>query len=461
MTRFRLTRALLFTLLVSLFAADAADAQGIFKRARDAARRAAEREVETRTERAVENAVEAAFDAGEDAVRCLFTDPECISGAQESGSDVVLVDDDGRYVDPDGNPVDEDNASDAIVRAPEAPGGSTAAPGTGAWANYDFVPGARPLYVEDFESDYVGNVPRRIDFASGVMEVVAENGNQMLRFGDNSAFAIPLPEGLPERFTIEFDLYHGDDWNYTTLATGPLDDPSGEYSTFHGNMKNHSAAEFRVGSFFQTGVARGASGGESLQNQDAHEQSMVPVRIAVDGNYVKMYIGENRVANIPNADIQRSDRILWAVGGEVAAVDDGSNGPILVDNIRIAAGGREILYDQLLASGRVATRGILFASGSATIKPESTPTLNDIVRTMQQHGDLRLRVEGHTDNTGTADGNLSLSQQRAQAVVAYLTGQGIDASRLEAAGMGQSAPAADNGTAEGRQQNRRVELVKL
>ncbi|MEL6615287.1 MAG: OmpA family protein [Bacteroidota bacterium] len=462
MTRFRLTRAVLFTILFSLVAADTADAQGIFKRARDAARRAAEREVETRAERAAERAVEAAFDAGEDAVRCLFTDPECIRSAQENGEDVVLVDDDGRYVDADGDPVNEDNAQDAIVRAPEASGAaSSARPGEGAWNNYDFVPGARPLYVEDFESDYVGNVPRRIDFQSGVMEVVAENGNQMLRFGDASAMALPMPEVLPERFTIEFDLYHGDDWNYTTLATGPLDDPTGDYSTFHGNMKNHSAAEFRVGSFFQTGVTQGATGGESLQNQDAHEQDMVPVRIAVDGSYVKMYIGENRIANIPNADIQRTDRILWAVAGEVGATDDGRVGPILVDNIRVAAGGREILYEQLQANGRVATKGILFDTGSATIKPESTPTLNDIVRTMQQHGDLRLRIEGHTDNTGNADTNQSLSQRRAEAVVAYLTGQGIDASRLEAAGMGQTAPVADNATAEGRQQNRRVELVVM
>ncbi|OZC04413.1 OmpA family protein [Rubricoccus marinus] len=465
--RWRLTRALLFTLLVSLFAADAADAQSIFKRARDAARRAAEREVESRTERAVENAVRAAFDAGEDAIECLFTDPECIESAQAEGSDVVLVDDDGQYVDRNGAPVGTDNATDAIVRAPAAQSGAasgaspSAAPGTGAWANYDFVPGARPLFSEDFESDYVGNVPSRIEFESGVMEVVSENGNQMLRFGDASAFAIPLPETLPERFTIEFDLYHGDDWNYTTLATGPLVDAEDGFHTFHGDMKNHAASEFRVADFFQTGVSEGASGGSSLQRKDAFLSAMVPVRIAVDGSYVKMYIGEERVANIPNADIQRTDRLLWAVGGEVAATDDGSNGPILVDNVRIAAGGREILYDQLLADGRVATQGILFASGSATIKPESTPTLGDIVRTMQQNGDLRLRIEGHTDNTGTPEANLTLSQQRADAVVAYLTAQGISGSRLEAAGLGQTQPAADNGTLEGRQQNRRVELVRL
>lgn len=456
----RFTRALLFTLLLSLVGADVAAAQGIFGRARDAARRAAEREVERRTERAAERAVEALFDAGEDAIECLFTDPECIASAQESGEDVVLVDDDGRYVDAEGNPVSEDNAEDAVIRGGTAAATASARPGEGAWNNYDFVPGARPLFVEDFERDYVGNVPSRIDFHEGLMEVVSEDGNQMLRFSDAGAFSIPLPETLPERFTIEFDIYHGDNWNYTVLGTGPLVDPDDGYSVFHGDIKNHNAAEFRVGSFFQTGV-HSEEGGSGLVNQDAHEQAMVPVRIAVDGSYVKMYIGEARVANIPNADVQRTDRILWTAAGEIGAVDDDRVGPVLVDNIRVAAGGREILYEQLQANGRVATKGILFDTASATLRPESTPTLNDIARMLQQYPDLRLRIEGHTDNTGSADVNMSLSQQRAESVVAYLTGQGIDGSRLQAAGMGQTAPVADNATAEGRQQNRRVELVQL
>ena len=458
--RWRLTRAALFALLFSLVAADVAEAQGIFRRARNAAARAAEREVERRTERAIENAVRAAFDAGEDAIECLFTDPECIESAQAEGNDVVLVDDDGRYVDPNGDPVREDNASDAVVRAARPPAAS-ARPGEGAWANYDFVPGERPLYFDDFENDYVGNVPSRIDFKNGVMEVVEENGNQMLRFADASAFTIPLPETLPERFTIEFDVYSGDDWNSVVLGTGALETPN-DVGCFHGGIKGggYQGAWFKVGSFFETGVD-GGDGGSSSTNQSAHEEAMVPIRIAVDGSYVKMYVGESRVSNVPNADVRRADYVTVTTCGELAAIDDGSNGPVLMDNLRIAAGGRQILHEALLADGRVATHGILFDTGSATIKPESTPTLRDLHRTLERHGDLRLRIEGHTDNTGSAETNLRLSQQRAEAVVAWLTGEGIDASRLEAEGMGQTQPAADNSTAEGRQQNRRVELVRL
>lgn len=466
-------RRLLPLLTLTLFAADVADAQ-IWRRARDAARRGVERAVENQAERRAREAADAAidgmFEAGETAVRCVFTDDACIEAAQDRGDAVILTDEDGTPVDRNGDAVDGDTATEAVLEAPQgaassgpAPAAAPAAsrPGEGAWANYDFVPGARVLYAEDFESDYVGNVPARIEFNGGLMEVVEEGGNQMLRFGDAGSFAIPLPEVLPERFTIEFDLYHGDTWNYTTLGTGPLDDPDDGYHVFHGDLKNHSAAEFRVGSFFQTGVSRGASGGEALQEQDAHEQGMVPIRIAVDGSYVKMYVGENRVANVPNADVQRTDRVLWTAAGEIGAIDDGSVGPVLVDNIRIAAGGREVIYDQLLAEGRIALGGILFDTASARLRPESTPTLQDLHRTLERNPGLRVRIEGHTDATGSADANQRLSQERAEAVVAWLTGEGVAPSRLEAVGMGQTQPAADNATPEGRQTNRRVEVVRL
>jgi outer membrane protein OmpA-like peptidoglycan-associated protein len=124
------------------------------------------------------------------------------------------------------------------------------------------------------------------------------------------------------------------------------------------------------------------------------------------------------------------------------------------------AGGRK-LYDAIDADGRVATQGILFATASDRLRPESTPTLTEIVKMMGEHGDLRLRIEGHTDSVGDDAANQSLSDRRAAAVKAYLIEHGVDAGRLESAGMGETKPVAGNDTPEGRQTNRRVELVKL
>jgi len=72
---------------------------------------------------------------------------------------------------------------------------------------------------------------------------------------------------------------------------------------------------------------------------------------------------------------------------------------------------------------------------------------------------LRLQIEGHTDSTGTSAFNQKLSEQRAAAVRDYLVQQGLDANSITAAGLGEDSPIADNGTAAGRQKNRRVEII--
>ena len=103
---------------------------------------------------------------------------------------------------------------------------------------------------------------------------------------------------------------------------------------------------------------------------------------------------------------------------------------------------------------------INFETGKSTINPDSAQTLDTAAAALKAAADLRVEVGGHTDNVGTPEANLKLSQERAQAVMAALVTRGIAAARLTAKGYGQTAPIADNRTEEGRGKNRRVELVK-
>ncbi|MBO4771508.1 MAG: OmpA family protein, partial [Bacteroidales bacterium] len=109
---------------------------------------------------------------------------------------------------------------------------------------------------------------------------------------------------------------------------------------------------------------------------------------------------------------------------------------------------------------KIITYGITFDIGKATIKPESMGEINRIVKLMNENPDLKFEVQGHTDNTGGASLNQTLSEQRANAIVNKMVEMGIDRSRLTAVGKGQSVPLADNSTDEGRAKNRRVEFVK-
>ncbi|MBK6847342.1 MAG: OmpA family protein [Proteobacteria bacterium] len=105
-----------------------------------------------------------------------------------------------------------------------------------------------------------------------------------------------------------------------------------------------------------------------------------------------------------------------------------------------------------------AIRGINFETGSATIRKSSFAQLDAAVKVLQEYGELRLRVRGHTDTTGTREKNLELSRQRAEAVKTYLAGKGVDAARLKAEGLGPDEPVADNAKPAGRAENRRIEF---
>lgn len=111
-----------------------------------------------------------------------------------------------------------------------------------------------------------------------------------------------------------------------------------------------------------------------------------------------------------------------------------------------------------VASFSGAIEGIRFQSGAAKIRPSSFKSLDNAVKVFTQYSDLRIQVQGHTDNKGAEDVNTKLSQDRAQAVVDYLISKGIAADRLEAKGFGPAVPVGDNATAKGRETNRRVEF---
>jgi OOP family OmpA-OmpF porin len=400
-----------------------AEAQGWLDRAKKTAKDKIEQRVDQRTGEAIDKAI----DGGEKAVKCAATDKECIQKAKAAGKTVDTSE-----------PAAASENAESEAAAPKAARAKTPRPGEGAWLNYDFKPGERPLFVDDFSKDNIGDFPRRLELHRGNMEVIESQGTRWLRAAETGRFWIPLPDTLPERFTMEFD--------YSGISKYELK------LQFHGDP-NNPVDHVVVGSW-GSGIHGDEVEAKAKMPEDIEERT-VKVRVMADGRYVKVYVDSQRVANVPNANMGRTNRIhveLPAYGEDVVG---------LIANIRVMAGGRD-LYDALAADGRVATQGIYFATGSDVIQAESTPTLKEIAAMLTEHGDLKLLIEGHTDNVGNAAANKTLSEQRAAAVKAYLVAQhGIDAARLETAGHGDAKPAAPNTTHEGRQQNRRVELVKV
>lgn len=386
----------------------------------------ADAQIPGRLKQRVRQAVE---QAAENAVMCVVTDRACIEAAEAEGKEVTLTDESGAPLPP------EQAGQQAAGPQQAAP----ARPGEGAWANYDFVPGDRILFDEDFTRDVVGDFPRRMEFKEGALEIVEWSGTRWLRAAaDNSRFYVTLPETLPSRFTMEFDY---------VIPSG------GEVWIYFGE---NTKRMLRFGAAGAAGVRNLDAGIDAHGEYEAggDRNKIRRARVLGDGAYVKVYLDDKRILNVPNGEMERDTRILFWTDSQVDA-------PTLFGNFRVAAGGLR-LYDALAAEGRVATQGIFFDTGADRLRPESTPTLEEIGAMLEQHPELRLLIEGHTDDVGDDAANLALSDARAAAVKAYLVeNHGCEAGRLETRGFGETRPAVPDDTPEGRQQNRRVELVKL
>ena len=134
------------------------------------------------------------------------------------------------------------------------------------------------------------------------------------------------------------------------------------------------------------------------------------------------------------------------------------------ENFDIPKGAADNLVDKTIelkniaVGSKIALRNIFFDTGKSTLRPESNSELDRLVKLMKDVPSLKIEISGHTDNTGSASLNNSLSQDRAEAVVSYLKSKGIAANRMTAKGYGSTAPIASNNTASGRQENRRTEF---
>jgi hypothetical protein len=151
---------------------------------------------------------------------------------------------------------------------------------------FDFEPGSRERFVSAFENEGIGGFPQQLQRATGTMKLVDLSGRRMLRSDEQGGFTVVLSEPLPERFTIEFDYLIG--W----------------WGTFE-------------------------NGGFMI------DKRVVPVRISVDGSHAKLYISQQRVADVRNARLERSDRLQFRVSGRKERGQEKL--PSYIGDIRIAA----------------------------------------------------------------------------------------------------------------------------
>jgi OmpA-OmpF porin, OOP family len=330
------------------------------------------------------------------------------------------------------------------------------------YTKFDFIPGDKSIFFDDFSDTDVGEFPRKWTLEgpkrgnSNTVDVVEFQGKRFLR-------SVPGPKGqppatqylrldqkgdFPEKFTIEFDAVLASvkdgsvyDLIYRVMLV-PVDKKVDVFKWYAPNSvlisgKDNSSANTKT----------------TVQLNDGKVHQ---IAISVNGTFVKAYIDNQRVINDPDG----IKRPISQIGLQMLTPNNFRTEKLMFTNFRLAEGGKDI-KSALDTDGKIITHGIMFDTGKDVIKPESLPTLKMILGVLNDDPELKFSIEGHTDNKGGKGINQPLSERRAESVKAWLEGKGIEPSRLQTAGFGDTKPLDSNKTTEGRANNRRVEFVKL
>lgn len=357
------------------------------------------------------------------AVRCAFGDIQCIEKAEQDDQDVVLVDDDGNVITDDaGNPITDPNEAQKKV---------------GVNRNPDFTRGEKILFHSDFADEPIGRFPAsQLAYEKGNAQIVEKDGQNVLEASADTDFLVQLPEPLPDDFTLEFDLQIGAPNMIARVLFTPLETSYSRYESDYLHLYRSQAGIYRKADDISFGVV------------DEITTEMVHFALQVDGEYAILYAGPVRIANVPVTNFITGDMIEFRLSANPRFLT-------YISNI-VVAGGVEDMYGAIMETGEFTTYGINFETASADITNDSADVLEQMLDMLTTHPDLVVEIVGHTDAEGAEEYNQDLSEQRAQSVVGWLTGRGVPADQMSAVGRGESEPVADNSTAKGRAQNRRV-----
>lgn len=340
-----------------------------------------------------------------------------------------------------------------------------------SYSKFDFVPGEKILYAENFEQDVIGEFPLKW-FTNGSAEVVTMEGKDGRWLKLVTGLTLTPTMKFPENFNLEYDLLI----NIPIKTTAVL--PSWQFQIFdggdktlklsYGGHKLNNMLSFKTrfqGKFAdvsadatEKAIRKMSSEWSKMEGfQRNYGGGIVHVAITVQGERMRMWYNSEKVLDMPNAAPLKHNFNQM----QFQAMKVGEGYPAFyIGNIKLSEGKADT-RSKLMDEGRYVTTGIQFDSGSDKIRPVSTGVIKEIAAAIKDNS-IKVQIIGHTDSDGGAESNLTLSKRRAEAVKkALVDDYGISGSSITTDGKGSSQPVGDNKTATGKAQNRRVEFVKI
>jgi outer membrane protein OmpA-like peptidoglycan-associated protein len=328
------------------------------------------------------------------------------------------------------------------------------------YSKFDFVPGEKIIFYDDFANDPVGDFPAKWNTNNSAEVVTLSQfpGKWMKLPAEGGNYFPELALKFPENVTIEFDFVTADETNFNLTyyseevfdvdAYGVPGEAGAELGIAVGNdysFVNYTSNESMSGQEINTSSSKGLV----EANEIAH------VSIWVQKSRIRMYMNENKVFDIPKGIFPKY------VYNRVRFETYNTDADVMISNVRIAVGAPDT-RNQLITEGKFTTHGILFDVNSDKIKPESHGCIKEIADVLKENPAINVSIIGHTDSDGNDASNLDLSKRRAASVKNYLASQfAIEPGRMQTDGKGETQPVDNNNTPEGKANNRRVEFVKL
>lgn len=341
---------------------------------------------------------------------------------------------------------------------------------------FDFFQGDKVLILENFNQDKLGDFPAKWSTNSGG-EIVEFNGKKWLNVGKNGVFMPQFINNLPDNFTFEFDANVSPNFNtYSnalSFSIAELASPSKDYVKWKlFNRLGRNGIEVGIQpKAISTSNSKGTTNyqiytngnygdkNKAMQNEFISDvKATVHVSIWRQKNRLRVYLNQEKVWDLPNAFVQgkKYNSILFQTGNFKKEEDK-----YYITNLRLAVGDPDT-RNKLINEGKFVSSGILFNVNSANIKTESLGLIKSIAIILQENPAVKIKIIGHTDSDGEEKNNLKLSVQRAEALKKMLnTDFGIEASRMQTDGKGESVPAMPNTNEINKANNRRVEFIKL
>jgi OOP family OmpA-OmpF porin len=356
-------------------------------------------------------------------------------------------------------------------------GSDVKTPALKSYSRYDFIPGDKIVYAEDFSQDVIGEFPLKWN-TDGTGEIVTIEGlpGQWLKMTAGTKYESPFSSKLPENYTVEFDLVLGfkqsmgvPHMNLLVYNKAKTYNPPGidlylgpQSGTYGSQGEQNTIDRIRLNTYNGEGKMHLEGKDQLIGEFYKYNQKAVPVHVAlwVQKERVRVWINNLKVYDLPKG--LPADLVLTDIAMHMGPYNsDAANYQYYLSNLKIAVATPDT-RNKLLTTGKWSTTGILFDINSDRIKPTSFGVLKETAAVIKESNGARFKIIGHTDSDGDDKSNLDLSKRRAAAVkVALVKEFEIEESRLDADGAGETSPLGDNKTPEGKAQNRRVEFVKL